>query len=237
MEIKQWQTTSEPESQRIPRPRETGPCHTLSIDLEEGRNKALRHKAIKWQHRYKGAKNRPAVTHGPRRAGRLHKNRYPATHSTTDENNERKTKYVRQYIRKTMKKGKETATGECTVGYTTRSGRGRWNLGHVGERTTRNCSHEWNQEANTIKVVVKAWRKRSKDGNVPQGVDPSTLETDQSRRKAAEGEKLLKPCDPTGELIILPAPAHAGGMNIRIDKRKTCREKAEDGIGTPRSHC
>ena len=52
-----------------------------------------------------------------------------------------------------------------------------------------------------------------------------------------EVEKLLKLWDLTGEPIILSAPAHARGMNIRIDKLKTCREKAEDRIGIPSSCC
>ena len=72
------------------------------------------------------------------RAGRPHKNRYPATHSTNEEeNNERKKKYVSQYIRKKNKKGKETAIGECRGGYTTRSRRGSRIAGHALKRITR----------------------------------------------------------------------------------------------------
>ena len=58
-------------------------------------------------------------------------------HSTNEEeNNERKKKYVSQYIRKN-KKCKEFATRESRVGYTTRSGRGRRTAGHAEKRATR----------------------------------------------------------------------------------------------------
>ena len=109
----------------------------MSIVLEEGRDKLPRHQAIERQCRYQGKANRPAGTHVARLAGSPHKNRHPATHSTNEEeNNERKKKYASQYVRKN-KKGKESATGECREGYTTRSGRGCRTAGHAEERTTR----------------------------------------------------------------------------------------------------
>ena len=76
------------------------------------------------------------------------------------------------------------------------------------------------------KSLRKHEENEAKTEMVSQGADPSILETDQRRREAAEGEKLLKLWDPTRKPIILPVPAHAKERNIRIDKLKTCREKA-----------
>ena len=72
-----------------------------------------------------------------RLVGSPHKNRYLATHSTNEEeNNKIKAIYVRQYIRK-HNKGEESATGKRRVGYTYRSGRRCRTAGHAEERTTR----------------------------------------------------------------------------------------------------
>ena len=68
------------------------------------RDKVPRHQVIERQCRYQGEKSRSAGTHMSRRAVSPHKNRYPATHSTNEEEHtERKKKYESQCIRKNKK--------------------------------------------------------------------------------------------------------------------------------------